>query len=271
MSTQAANAPSVKRRNIRNQLDPSRDFAEPGTPATRYVICCTHRSGSNLLSEALYRTGLAGDPMEYLNRGFLQEYARDAGTWNFTFADLMADMQARRTSPNGVFGLNVKFDQMQIMFRRVPNPLVRMLQRADHVLFLYREDRVQQAVSTWKGQKRDTFNVYAEEQDETNDEEMAATSGNEVPSDGLAIAQRLTNVLRMERQWQQLFQNQGIRAEHLTYEELVADYRGSVRHILTQLGVDASEDDIPDPPTVKMRDETDARLRHDFLAHIGAG
>ena len=270
MTTQAASAASVKRRNIRQQLDPSRDFGEPGTPTRRYVICCTHRSGSNLLSEALYRTGLAGDPMEYLNRGFLQEYAKDRGSWNFTFADLMSDMQGRRTSPNGVFGLNVKFDQMQIMFRRVPNPLVQMLKRADYVLFLYREDRVQQAISAWKGQMRDTFNVYAEEQSDQDAEEMQPTQTDEVPFDPLAISQRLTNTLRMERQWQQLFRNQAIPVEHLTYEQLTADYRGSVRHILDQLGVEADEGDIPDQPTIKMRDETDARLRQQFLEHLGA-
>ncbi|SDF92909.1 LPS sulfotransferase NodH [Limimonas halophila] len=258
-------AASVKQRNIQQQLDPSRDFAEPGTPVKRYVICCTHRSGSNLLSEALYRTSVAGDPMEYLNRGFLQEYAKDRGSWNFTFADLMSDMQARRTSPNGVFGLNVKYDQMQTMFRRVPNPFTQFLKQADHVVFLYRQDRLQQAISTWKGQQRDTFNVYADEA------ETAPTADDDLTFDGPAIAQRLHRVLAMEQQWRALFDSLGIAVQPLTYETLTADYDATVRHMLSQLGVDAGAAAVPDPPTVKMRSETDARLREQFLAHIGAG
>mgnify|MGYP000019879433 CR=1 FL=1 len=255
---------TVKDRNIENQLDPSRDFENPGTPNTRYVICCTHRSGSNLLSEALYHTGAAGDPMEFLNIGFVQKYRERAGTQNINFYDLMNDMETRRTSPNGVFGLNVKYDQMQAFFRRIPNPLVERLRSADRVFFLHRQDRLQQAISTVKGQMRGTFNVYAEDADE-----VEQTHGDLPFRPGL-IAQRLFQIMRMERQWEALFERFDIVPEILTYEDLNTDYAGTIARVLRNVGVDPAEVTIPDPPTVKVRDSEDDRLRQRFLAHIGA-
>ena len=60
---------------FRNQLSEARDFGGPTQVETSVALCCGHRTGCNLLGEALYETGCAGDPMEYFDLRFMRAYA----------------------------------------------------------------------------------------------------------------------------------------------------------------------------------------------------
>ncbi len=76
-------------------------------PTRGYLICCIERTGSNLLTGALTRTGLAGSPREYfnqsdLNKPWMREILGDA--------DLIGGLPrilAAGTTPNGVFGAKI--------------------------------------------------------------------------------------------------------------------------------------------------------------------
>lgn len=45
-----------------------------GEPQTRYVIASTPRCGSNFLQRALWRTGKAGAPEEYLTSAYVSDF-----------------------------------------------------------------------------------------------------------------------------------------------------------------------------------------------------
>ena len=78
-------------------------------PVVSYMICSLPRSGSSLLCEALANTLHAGMPAEYFNPGII---ARMERRWNVgSFDDYLRKLLARKTSPNGVFGLKVHWGQ----------------------------------------------------------------------------------------------------------------------------------------------------------------
>jgi LPS sulfotransferase NodH len=77
------------------------------SPTRGYLICCIERTGSNLLTGALMRTGKAGLPREYfnhsdLNKPWMREILGDA--------DLIGGFPrilAAGTTPNGIFGAKI--------------------------------------------------------------------------------------------------------------------------------------------------------------------
>src|ERR1039457_5546683 len=55
-------------RSLPMNQPPSAAPSPPGAmPSRGYLICCIERTGSNLLTEALSHTGIAGHPAEYFN------------------------------------------------------------------------------------------------------------------------------------------------------------------------------------------------------------
>ena len=216
-----------------------------------------------MLSEGLYQTKLAGDPTEYLNQSFLDAYRTATNRDALRFRDLMADMERRRTSPNGVFGMNVKYDQMAAAFRELPNAVTDYLRTCDLVIWLQRRDRVQQAVSAAKSRQRRVFNIY---RDQAYDPRALATRADAHPADVATMLDRITEI---DRNWAQTFEKIGVRPVRIFYEDVSAHYHAVLRRVLAALGVEAEAADLPEPPTVKLRTEEDARLRRAFFAHLG--
>src|SRR5579872_7437627 len=77
-------------------------------PSRGYLVCSLERTGSGLFAEALRRTGLAGQPMEYFNRRFMQN--------NPTVQQILHGLDAVEglpeilkagSTPNGVFGAKI--------------------------------------------------------------------------------------------------------------------------------------------------------------------
>ena len=84
-------------------------------PRLAYVVCGVQRSGSRLLSEALQSTGLAGNPREYLLCNEEGRWEDPDGWWARTYgvktrADFLAQVLELGTGPNGVFGLDIKWN-----------------------------------------------------------------------------------------------------------------------------------------------------------------
>lgn len=253
---------TTKQKNIRAQLSTERDFAQPGQTEFIYFICCNHRTGSNLLSEALYRTGLAGDPMEYLNVGFLREYGKMHGQQNLDFFQYFRDMRARRTSPNGVFGANVKFDQLRTVFKRDFSIAERMLRDAHAYIFLYRRNKLDQAVSAYKGQVRDVFNVMEGESADALRKDVP------VPFQPHRIANNIQSQLKIDQDWLSFFEDNNIEYYSLAYEDLVEDYEAYIYDILRYLGIEAGPDNVPPKPTIKVGDRENDVLARQFLAYL---
>jgi LPS sulfotransferase NodH len=124
-------------------------------PQTSYIVCATPRSGSGLLCEALWNTGLAGKPNEYF-------YREDLKRWEAsTYAEYIDAVIENGTTPNGVFGVKLMWDQMRYLtiklYLRAPQfakfrvpALLGSLFPNLHYIWLTRRDKLKQAVSFYR-------------------------------------------------------------------------------------------------------------------------
>ena len=113
-----------------------------GPPAVRYVVCAAPRSGSYLLARLLIAAGL-GVPHEYFQAGHA---GRLADRWGIDRADragYLAALFRRRTTPNGVWGTKLQWDQCA-GWRA---DLDRAVLAGARLVYLTRADTTAQAVS----------------------------------------------------------------------------------------------------------------------------
>jgi len=125
-----------------------------------YVVCAEPRSGSNLLCEALQKSGAAGNPDEYLDLTCLHRRLSHVGLrtlaarpGNLTSADWLEYWRVlvRDTSTAGLFGLKVHRHQYELARRgNMPGlwETLSSLATGVRAVILTRDDKVQQAVST---------------------------------------------------------------------------------------------------------------------------
>ena len=125
------------------------------TGRTSVLICALPRTGSSLLGELLYATGLVGYPAEWFWR---EDRGRNGERWQVTsFADYLARVLEAGTSPNGVFAAKLMWgylDDVLFELRRLARSYdaedAAVLQSAfpdPRFVWVRREDAVAQAVS----------------------------------------------------------------------------------------------------------------------------
>lgn len=125
-----------------DQFSESHDFPRIEKPSKVLIIASTARCGSHMLGHALHQTSRFGFPLEYANPVNLSEWKKRLGI--FDFQEVMTELQRRRTSPNGIFGIKIHYPHIR-QFGGFQN-LVRLFPNAYYVL-LSRKDVLRQAVS----------------------------------------------------------------------------------------------------------------------------
>lgn len=245
------------------QMSAARDFPHHAPLRFKYAICCGHRTGSNLLGEALYESGVAGDPMEYFNLRFLQALIASRKVAQLNVEAYLQEMRARRTSPNGVFGVNVKIDQLNGIFKNNADAYAGLIRDNDFVLYLYRRDKLKQAISVYIARSRDLFNVPSD----ISDEEVRKLVET-IDYDHAGIADCLHGCIQIEQAWLEFFRKYKVDFEPLAYEDFVADYEGTLRGLLTRFGVDREQQRIPPQPLKKVSNRINAEFRSKFSDYL---
>ena len=135
------------------------------TRALTYVVCATPRTGSGLLCRALAGTGVAGTPTEYFDaeRRALLTRRWGCGPGLAAYAEAL---QARRTSPDGVFGIKLHWHQVGALraeslgYRRGEAPfdqpssfLERLFGASLTYVRVLRSDVNRQAISLWVAER----------------------------------------------------------------------------------------------------------------------
>jgi trehalose 2-sulfotransferase len=197
------------------------EFDAPGEPQVSYLICSVPRSGSNLLCDLLSGTGVAGAPTELFHPDFMRILKQ---RWEVeTTQDYVAQLLARKTGPNGVFGVKAHWDQYHSVFETTdPRRVLPNLQ----LISITRRDHLRQAVSMvgalqtlrWKS---------------THPERPHRTT----EYDAEDIARKLGRIKRVEELWTDLFDRYGIEPHRVIYEDFVADQSGTLRGVLEFIGV----------------------------------
>ena len=198
------------------------EFDDPGEPRVSYLICSIPRSGSNLLCELLSATGVAGVPSELFHPDFRRILSE---RWEVeTTEDYIEQLLARKTGPNGVFGVKAHWGQYHPVFGDTdPRRLLPNLK----LIFMSRRDHLRQAVSwvralqtlRWQSQHPERPQRAAE-------------------FDPEHIARKLARIDREEDAWRTLFARCGIEAHGILYEDLASDRSETLCEALAFIGVE---------------------------------
>jgi LPS sulfotransferase NodH len=213
---------------------------EPTEASLSYMVCSVPRSGSSLLCELLGGTGVAGAPAEFLHpdkMAALQE------RWGVQTIDAyLRELLARKTSPNGVFGIKAHWGQYRPAFGEA-DP--RALFPAAQMVIISRQDRLRQAIS-W---------VRALQTRKWADRDRPMVERPAV-FDYDHITRKVARIEREEQAWEALFERHGITPHRVVYEQLVTAREETVRSVLDALGIETPADlHIPSPVLGAQADE----------------
>ena len=237
-------------------------------PSRSYVLACTPRVGSHLLSDALASTGIAGRPREWLPR-FTRDTAPRTASDRMKLvtqapavapdaaadAEHIARVLQAGTSENGVFGIVIHWPVLPDAVRRLhaflgtgdPEPH-RVLSSAFPGLsyvWVRRRDRVAQAVSWYKAIQTGTYVGPAGP--------SAAVEG-ELRFDYGKIRYLVAALTSFENAWSSFFASSGVTPLVVHYEDLSANYVSTIRSVMDFLQLDAENADIARPRHEKYAD-----------------
>jgi LPS sulfotransferase NodH len=265
VATPSFEARALRRRNRPNAND---DYTarreQEELPRLTYLVCTNPRSGSWLLSEGLASTHLAGNPREWFNpagdairRGLAR---RNPSAPPTPAAYLQQALALGRTS-NGVWGAKLHYYQLDYLVRLLGaddqsprSPAHELLPGTFpslHYIWLTRLDKARQAISYYRAAQTGKW----------WDLGFGASARHGGPPDGDINFQRVEKIERTfvenDTQWAAFFRACQAEPLPVTYEDLAADYVGTLRRILAWLGLESgAEVPIPRP---RLRRQTDAR------------
>lgn len=224
-------------------------------PHTSLIVCATPRTGSGLLCDALWNTGLAGRPDEYFCPSDEKEYSKAWGT--STYLDYFNKVIKEGTTPNGIFGLKIMWHHLNDFRERVSkishypnieiNNLFTILFPNNRYLWVTRRDKVCQAVSLYRARKTGFYRWY---------EEKSQEKKKTLKFDYQAIDKLVHEIHRWERGWKRYFEVLGISPYTIVYErDLEYNIEGTVKGIAAYIDVTIPDDFAPNSKYRKQRDE----------------
>lgn len=243
-------------------LSAARDFSGgPYAPALRYLICSSARCGSTLMGQMLKDTGVAGDPLEFLNPSFVAAFSKRTGAQNLGIDPYVKALEAMRTSPNGRFGMQVHYSRFVRVFGQDEQAGMRFIRHFDKFIFLRRKDKLAQAVSIWRADLTQLWSSIDEDRRSTRSAELDAVF------DPKALMERLSYLVAQDTAWAALLKKHQLPFIELYYEDLIAQWAEKSAEILHFLGA-AVPQTIPAPALRKQSPEDDAVLKQ-FRAYLG--
>jgi LPS sulfotransferase NodH len=232
---------------------------------TSYVVCATPRSGSTLLCEALARTGVAGNPLEFFEAvpatgvprrplDYLEGlYDREAialvadppphePPWYSDlrgierYADHLDRVRRWGTTANGVFGAKIMWRQLVDLVAQCadvpacrglgPARILRRLFADPRLVWVRREDTVRQAISLWRAMQTQSWRAGTE------------TARGE-PRYSFAALRHLVELLSADdAAWEDCLAGEAL---VVTYEELARDFGAEMARTLAHIGVTAPD------------------------------
>lgn len=230
-----------------------RNFATPGKPARSYLIASAPRSGSTLLARALWETGQAGAPHEYLNKIFLKGWFKKWG--ELPVPEYLQRHTEINTSPNGVFAMKAHYHQLDAAVLRDGLELGDFLPNLTYIR-INRGDAIRQAISYSRALQSDNWTI--------EEKEVRGPTYSVVE-----IHNRLKELAENERQWDDYFRERNIDPLVVSYEEMESNYQATMRRVLKYLDLEEAVDRIAAPPMGKQRDSITEDWYRRFIDDIG--
>ena len=212
------------------------EFEGSPPPSTSFLVCSLPRSGSSLLCDVLASTELAGAPSEYFDANQMAEFRH---TWGATtFEQYLAALVAKKTSPNGVFGVKAHYHQLFDAFPggdpggAFPNL---------HHVYITRADRVRQAVS---------FAIATQTEKWSS---LQAGNGTRAAYSATEIDAFIEWIEREEAAWERYLAGSSAPVCRVVYEDLVADVGGTALEVMRFLGIEVPRAyEVPAPTLARQ-------------------
>ncbi|MHC4121278.1 MAG: Stf0 family sulfotransferase [Planctomycetota bacterium] len=152
---QFENEPKPSHLRLFERLAKQPDNTEPIEKS--FVAFCTPRCGSTLFAEALNSSGRLGICEEWFNYDYFNAWACMLGR-EFDLRDYLDWVFRKSVRDTGVFMLKMHVGQLTAMSQDFGLGLGAM--EFDHVIYLYRRDKIAQAVSLCKAASSGKFRSY---------------------------------------------------------------------------------------------------------------
>jgi len=233
-------------------------------PQKNYLVCATHRSGSNLVCQALWHTNLCGRPQEFFSPTRAEHIATEhdlSADPSTDYPAYLRELIAARRTDNGAFGGKIMWAHLK-HFRAgtlgdqpdttTNAQLLRQIFGDDlRCIWARREDKLRQAISMWKAKQTNIYNSIQ-------------TSANERPEpakqpefDFGEIKKIVERFEKEEANWKRFFEENQFPYKAVTYETFVGRYQEETREMVEFLGIDVPDNFSVSPTTyTKLSDST---------------
>jgi LPS sulfotransferase NodH len=236
-------------------------------PSLSYFVCTSPRSGSTLLTDALFAMKIAGRPQEYFDKNYEQLWVERLGVTSD--ADYIEKVLVEGSTPNGVFGLKVFWFQLELLVDK----LSRIHDRSERdfsllettfpnlrFVFLKRKDKVRQAISWVKAGQTEMWWLIP-----------GAPGGRTTPKeepkfDFQEIDRRVRFLTELEQRWTRFFDDRGLQPLTLEYEDYIQAYESTIIQVLDYLGISIPPGlSVPPPRLIRQSDRINEEWAERYL------
>src|SRR6266404_7648732 len=227
-------------------------------PRRCYAVCTIPRSGSNLLTDGLRATRLAGVPKQFFLPKSEARYGAELGLDPVAdYPGYVRSIVNAKTSQNEVFGFKLMSWYLDDFLTRLRDTrafgdsatddlaLLRNAFPRLRFVHIHRRHKLRQALSTARALQTGLWKV-----------QEGKNMVREPQFDAELIEQSLKEAERQEEIWYHFFQRIGIAPFQVDYEELCRDYEATIRGVLDFLKIPLARDARIGPPvTIRQADE----------------
>ncbi|MBV8279471.1 MAG: sulfotransferase [Verrucomicrobia bacterium] len=231
------------------------------SPIISYFICTNPRSGSYLLCDGLASTSLAGRPREWFSPHGEKIRRVRWGLDKSTYATYLDQVRVRSTTRNGISGIKLHLYQFVELAKKLAEvegfeglTTVEIMTKAFpnlKYLWLTRRDKARQAISYLLAKK--TGEWWIIDRGKLGKAEDTIDEFNFAPQEVARLEKTLT---QNDVTWRSYFESNNISPLIVYYEDLAADYSGTVVRVLKWLGVPNADAVAVRPSRLKQQATT---------------
>jgi trehalose 2-sulfotransferase len=249
-------------------------------PEVSCLVATTPRSGSWLLSAALQDTGLVGVPEEYFRPDMIRIWSDQWGiSRRAPYGVFVRHALDYGTTDNGVFSAKLHWYQLEWFVEQLrplrggsmadltDGDLIAAWLPDPHYVHLHRRDRARQAISYFRAGRSGVWFVQTGDDPPQTREETERDT--EPPSEAEWQHVRwLEGFVRThDRNWRDFFRAHEIQPLDVAYEDLVADFQGTLAGVLEFLGAGSATDvGAVSPRLARQSDELSEVWLEEYLA-----
>ncbi|MCP4847756.1 MAG: hypothetical protein GY899_07415 [Verrucomicrobiaceae bacterium] len=232
-----------------------------------YLVCATHRSGSNLLCQSLWHTELCGYPQEFFSPTRASKIAEEYGLVadpQLDYPGYVSELVSKRVSSNGVFGAKIMWSHLEPFLTGLgqdsmaDTDLLGTIFPNIRYLWIRRDDKLRQAISMWKAKQTKVYNSLQTE------------GGAHLAAEAIYDFNEIEKIKRRfedeDKAWGDFFTKNSITPVQIHYEDFAVHHEARTLEILRELAIDVGKAFKVKPLTYKpLADSTNEEWRERYL------